>query len=571
MMALIQDASQRGLDLRWDQAAKQVDPDCSGDALKQQLNKRREKLIAEGAQFVPLSASRTRRTHRTTSHASDTGNGGMQSPLSELSRSDPVADAVPKALGLRITSKRARELTSESDGESETKINRNSDCEESVDDGAIEDSDDSDWASKKLPKKKARKVISGQASKATRTLFKAKRTTATESLNNRGAVLGAQSTGRSRESNDSPGDRDNLAYATEQTTNNNQAKTTTPAERTELRKSLIVALKSSGGRFINLANHSELTKMDRYNYANLPYPNDLANEEKKAIYDVNPAFALACGNKDDIRLNNFATPGYEDGMSSIGHVLNSTTSNQYSGYPMMSSTQSSPIGPGDSGMLSQTPQYRAMVNNADASNHSLDFGQNGVVMPQSQSTSSGYPSPGYFQQGLTSGQRLFQLRFLSIFSINRKCAEQSAISMGHTYDFPMAHFPTPKFDDGFKPAGEVPREASTADGTEATGSFGNLESQISTTLPSTPRRNRKDTGASIPDTMSPTDMSICTLADTPQSPVPKIEAGRETHDGHFATVNSSLDGFSMGHTQFGGMGSLNQADFDAANWFSFGD
>jgi hypothetical protein len=77
MMALIQDASQRGLDLNWDQAAKQVDPDCSGDALKQQLNKRREKLIAEGAPVVPLTPSlRTRRSHRTTSHTSDTRDNG---------------------------------------------------------------------------------------------------------------------------------------------------------------------------------------------------------------------------------------------------------------------------------------------------------------------------------------------------------------------------------------------------------------------------------------------------------------------------------------------------------------
>jgi hypothetical protein len=79
MMALIQDASQRGLDLHWDQAAKQVDPDCSGDALKQQLNKRREKLIAEGASVASaatLTASRTRRPHRTTSHTSDTRDDG---------------------------------------------------------------------------------------------------------------------------------------------------------------------------------------------------------------------------------------------------------------------------------------------------------------------------------------------------------------------------------------------------------------------------------------------------------------------------------------------------------------
>jgi len=76
MMALIQDASQRGLDLNWDQAAKQVDPDCSGDALKQQLNKRREKLIAEGAPVAPVTPSRTLRAHRTTSHTSDTRDDG---------------------------------------------------------------------------------------------------------------------------------------------------------------------------------------------------------------------------------------------------------------------------------------------------------------------------------------------------------------------------------------------------------------------------------------------------------------------------------------------------------------
>src|SRR2546429_9386255 len=98
MMALIQDASQRGLDLHWDQAAKQVDPDCSGDALKQQLNKRREKLVAEGVPVAPLTPSRTRRAHRTNSH----------------------------------TSKRTREWTSESDDEPETKIKRYGDCEESI-------------------------------------------------------------------------------------------------------------------------------------------------------------------------------------------------------------------------------------------------------------------------------------------------------------------------------------------------------------------------------------------------------------------------------------------------------
>lgn len=63
MMALIQDAVQRGLDLNWEYAAKQVHPECSGDALKQQLNKRRDKLIAQGAPVGPLS-SRARQSRR---------------------------------------------------------------------------------------------------------------------------------------------------------------------------------------------------------------------------------------------------------------------------------------------------------------------------------------------------------------------------------------------------------------------------------------------------------------------------------------------------------------------------
>lgn len=411
MMALIQDASQRGLDLHWDKAAKQVDPDCSGDALKQQLNKRREKVVAEGSSASPLTASRTRRTQRTTNHTSDTRDDSTQLPRSKSLRSNPAAEAAPKTLALRSASKRARESTNESDEEPETKIKRYGDCEESIDDGAIEDSDDSDWASKKLPKKKTRKVITGQVSQATRMSFSnTKGTTAAENVkNNRDPVLGTHNTGKSKELDQSRHDTDDLAHATEQSADDNQANTTIPPERVELRKSLIVALKSSGGQFINLADHPELTKFDRYNYANLPYPNDLTNEQKKAIYNANPAFALACGNKDDIRLNNFGSPGYENGMPSISQVLNSATNNQYSGSSMMSATQNTPIGPGYNGMPPQTPHYQSMINNVDLLNLPLDFGQNNGIMPQSQSTSSGYTNSGYCQQGLTNGKLPFAL------------------------------------------------------------------------------------------------------------------------------------------------------------------
>lgn len=567
-MALIQDASQRGLDLHWDQAAKQVDPDCSGDALKQQLNKRREKLIVEGAPVTPLTASRTRRTHRTTSHTSDTRDDGTQLSPSKLLRSDPVPDATPKTLALRSTSKRVRESTNESDEEPETKIKRYGDSEDSIDDGAVEDSDGSDWASKKLPKKKTRKVITGQVSKATRMSFSnTKATTAVESVkNNRGDVLGTHSTGESKKFDQSRHDTDDLAHVIEKTAGDNQANTTTPVDTAKLRKSLIVALKSSGGQFINLADHPELTKFDRYNYANLPYPSDLTNEQKKAIYNANPAFALACGNKDDIRLNNFGSPGYENGMPSISQVLNFATNNEYPGFSMISATQSAPIGPEYNVIPSQTLHYQSMINNADPLNLPLDIGQNNGIMPQSQSTSFGYTSPGYFQQGLNSGQLPFRPPSSSIPSTNYNLSGHNAVGTDRMYDFPNARFHTPTFEDEFKVTSESIHGTSVANRfskIESTGSFGNVESQIGTAIPSTPLRNRTDTGASILDTMSPTDMTMCTPADDPQSPVPKIEANQETQDGTFAKLNSSLDEFSMDN--------FCQANLDETNWFSFGD
>jgi len=474
---------------------------------------------------------------------------------SKLLQSKPVANASSKTLAIRRTSKRARESTNETDEEPETKIKRYGDCEESIDDGAIEDSDVSDWASKKLPKKKTRKVITGQVSKTTRMSFsKTKGTTAAESVkNNHDAVLDTHSTCESKELDQSRHDTDDLTHATEKTEVDNQANTTTPAERAELRKSLVVALKSSGGQFINLADHPELTKFDRYNYANLPYPSNLTNEHKMAIYNANPAFALACGNKDDIRLNNFGSPGYQNGMPSIGHVLNSATNNQYPGFSMMPTTQDAPIGPRYNGMPSQTPHYQSMINNIDPLNLPLDFGQNNDIM--SQSTSS-----GYFQQGLTSGGLPFETQPFSIPSTNN-----DAVGTDSMCDFPTARFPTPTFDE-LKATNESTPGTSVAnrfENIESTGSFGNLDSQISTAFPSTPLQNRTDTGTSVLNTMSPTNMIMRTPADTPQSPVPKIEADQETQDDTFATLNSSLDGFNMD--------SFCQADLGETNWFSFGD
>ena len=447
-------------------------------------------------------------------------------------------------------------MSESDDDEPETKSKRYGVSEE-MDDGAIDNSDDSDWTSNKLPKKKTKKVISGQASKATRMSSSNTKGTIAAQKNNR-----TQSTSESKEREHN---MDDLAHAKEKTASDNQANTT-PAESRELKKSLIVSLKSSGRKFTNLADRSELTKLDQYNYGNLPDPSDLTNEQKKAIYNANPAFTLASGNKDDIRLNNFGTPGYENGMPSISQVLNSAPNNQHSGFPMMPATQNALIGPGYVGMLSQTPHYQSMINNTDPLNHRLDFSQNNGIVPQSQSISSGYMSPEYFQQGLTSGRFPFRPHSLSIPLTNRDHSVHNAIGANNPYDLPIEGFSTPTFDDEFKATSKVTHGTSmtnSVEKVEATGSFGNLDSQIGTTFPSTPRHNRTDTCTSVLDTKSPTDMNMGTSANSPQIPVSQIKAGPGTQDGDLATMNSSLDGF--------GMDSFPEVDLDEASWFSFGD
>ena len=165
MMALIQNATQRGLDLDWDYAAKQVDPDCTGDAFKQQLNKRRERLIAEGAAVAPLTSTRSRRNPKATvgvQHHMPQWNIAEvnSSPFLGQGHGHLITDAA-SATNYAMPQIPQKRLRSDS-SEQPTKVyNQHSPEDAYVDNGngEMHDSEDdvSDWASGKPAKKKAKR------------------------------------------------------------------------------------------------------------------------------------------------------------------------------------------------------------------------------------------------------------------------------------------------------------------------------------------------------------------------------------------------------------------------------
>lgn len=165
MLALIQDAMHRGIDLDWNYAARQVDPACSGDALKQQLNKRRERLIAEGAPLVPIS-NRKRSTPRKTRSVQvqlqqmpDGNNQGL--PAYVTQQIDTLMD-ISGPMGTMAGPQASKRLRSESEVPKKTSkkakaYGGDDDVFGDEDDGALSESDVSDWASGKPAKKKAKR------------------------------------------------------------------------------------------------------------------------------------------------------------------------------------------------------------------------------------------------------------------------------------------------------------------------------------------------------------------------------------------------------------------------------
>jgi hypothetical protein len=184
MMALIQDAVQRGLDLDWDYAAKQVDPDCSGDALKQQINKRRDKLLTQGVPVGPVSSrSRHSRRNRTASnvqlqtqqlqggtaqlvndqgmlpHATYGDVAQLNGTASMATLTDPQTPARQKRRR-RTESPETPTRMAKSYGDDEDVFLDNDDSG----DQRYSDDDVSDWASGKPAKKKVKKGRSGKGS-----------------------------------------------------------------------------------------------------------------------------------------------------------------------------------------------------------------------------------------------------------------------------------------------------------------------------------------------------------------------------------------------------------------------
>lgn len=180
----MQDAVQRGLDLDWDYAAKQVDPDCSGDALKQQINKRRDKLLAQGVPAGPVSSrSRHSRRNRTASnvqlqaqqsqdgttrlvndqgmlpHATYGDVAQLNGTASMATLTDPQTPARQKRRR-RTESPETPTRKAKSYGDDEDVFLDNDDSG----DQRYSDDDVSDWASGKPAKKKVKKGRSGKGS-----------------------------------------------------------------------------------------------------------------------------------------------------------------------------------------------------------------------------------------------------------------------------------------------------------------------------------------------------------------------------------------------------------------------
>jgi len=165
MMALIQNATQRGLDLDWDYAAKQVDPDCTGDAFKQQLNKRRERLINEGAAVAPLTSTRSRRNPKATvsvQHHMPHWNGAEVNPSLFLGQGHGhlIPDA-SSATNYAISQTCQKRQRSDSSEQPPGVLKQHSHDDAYVDNGNGEmhnsEDDVSDWASGKPAKKKLKR------------------------------------------------------------------------------------------------------------------------------------------------------------------------------------------------------------------------------------------------------------------------------------------------------------------------------------------------------------------------------------------------------------------------------
>ena len=180
MMALIQNATQRGLDLDWDYAAKHIDPDCTGDALKQQLNKRRERLISDGVAVAPLTSTRPRRNSKATGivqpHASPwNGPEANLPPFFAQNHGQFITDA-SSATNFAIPQtplKRPRSVSPKQTPNVLKKYGNDDDAYVDNDEGEMYNSEDelSDWASRKPSKKKVKR---GRPSKSNSLMVKLK-------------------------------------------------------------------------------------------------------------------------------------------------------------------------------------------------------------------------------------------------------------------------------------------------------------------------------------------------------------------------------------------------------------